>query len=239
LHGARPGWPPTGDRPRSGAAAGRDAGAPGPRPEIHSPMPLWASLTEIRPDRDAARGPGCPARPRESSSQPSWERVDEGITAPAGSAPGQGRWGVAWRGRRRGEARRRRGGRGVAGAGARRGRRGGLRFLRLNGSWTRYWSERFAALACVREGVRSCSGDQPATRGRRASPYRDVGPVQGRDPSGLRLVRRLRLARAVEGDRLANERPEGGLVDFFSFVDVDRAACVSVETRVEETGRIL
>src|SRR5438046_8917173 len=50
---------------------------------------------------------------------------------------------------------------------------------------------------------------------------------------------RFRLARTVEGDRLANERPEGGLVNFFSFVDVDRAAYVSVETRVEETGRIL
>src|SRR5277367_3099273 len=43
----------------------------------------------------------------------------------------------------------------------------------------------------------------------------------------------------VEGDHLANERLEGGLVNFFSFVDVDRAAYVSVETRVEETGRIL
>jgi len=38
---------------------------------------------------------------------------------------------------------------------------------------------------------------------------------------------------------LANERLEGGLVNFFSFVDVDRAAYVSVETRVEETGGIL
>src|SRR5882762_2007262 len=56
---------------------------------------------------------------------------------------------------------------------------------------------------------------------------------------GLRLLRRLRLARTIEGDRLANERPEGGLVNFFSFVDVDRAAYVAVETRVEETGRIL
>src|SRR3989441_11056181 len=52
-------------------------------------------------------------------------------------------------------------------------------------------------------------------------------------------LRRFRLARTVEGDRLANERLEDGLVNFFSFVDVDRAACVSVETRVEETGRIL
>src|SRR5204862_2230220 len=58
-------------------------------------------------------------------------------------------------------------------------------------------------------------------------------------PGELRFPRRFRLARNVEGDRLANERLEGGLVNFFSFVDVDRAACVSVETRVEETGRIL
>ena len=67
----------------------------------------------------------------------------------------------------------------------------------------------------------------------------DIGPVRARSASGLRLLRRFRLAGAVEGDRLANERLEGGLVDFFSFVDVDRAAYVSVETRVEETGRIL
>ncbi len=38
---------------------------------------------------------------------------------------------------------------------------------------------------------------------------------------------------------MANERLEGRIVNFFSFVDVDRAANVSVETRVEETGRIL
>src|SRR6266705_872344 len=56
---------------------------------------------------------------------------------------------------------------------------------------------------------------------------------------GLRFLRRFRLARTVGGDPLANERLEGGLVNFFSFVDVDRAAYVSVETRVEETGRIL
>ena len=58
-------------------------------------------------------------------------------------------------------------------------------------------------------------------------------------PLGLRFLRRFRLARTVEGDCLANERLEGGPVNFFSFVDVDRAACVAVETRVEETGRIL
>src|SRR5688572_8032744 len=52
------------------------------------------------------------------------------------------------------------------------------------------------------------------------------------------LLRRFRLARLVEGDRLANERLERGLVNVFSFVDVDRAAYVSVEARVEETGGI-
>src|SRR6266704_6883573 len=62
--------------------------------------------------------------------------------------------------------------------------------------------------------------------------------AQGRNPLGLRFLRRFRLARTVEGGRLANERLEGGLVNFFSFVDVDRAAYVSLETRVEETGRI-
>src|SRR5437667_269091 len=68
---------------------------------------------------------------------------------------------------------------------------------------------------------------------------RPLKSVQGRNPLGLRFLRRFRLATTVEGDRLANERLEGGLVNFFSFVDVDRAAYVSVETRVEETGRIL
>src|SRR5207237_399167 len=62
---------------------------------------------------------------------------------------------------------------------------------------------------------------------------------QSSAPLGLRFLRRFQLARTVEGYCLANERLEGGPVDFFSFVDVDRAACVSVETRVEETGRIL
>src|SRR5947199_8774771 len=55
----------------------------------------------------------------------------------------------------------------------------------------------------------------------------------------LRFLRRFRLGRPVEGDRVANERLEPGLVNVFSFVDVDRAAHVSVETRVEETGWIL
>src|SRR3981189_1383220 len=72
-----------------------------------------------------------------------------------------------------------------------------------------------------------------------SGPSKVAGLVQGRDPLGLRFLRRFRLARTVEGDRLANERLEGGLVNFFSFGDVDRAAWVSVETRVEDTGGIL
>src|SRR3984893_17683013 len=56
---------------------------------------------------------------------------------------------------------------------------------------------------------------------------------------GLPLLGRFRLARTVEAYRLAHERRERGLVNFFSFVDVDRAAYVSVETRVEEAGRVL
>src|SRR5437667_7550474 len=69
-----------------------------------------------------------------------------------------------------------------------------------------------------------------------ATPMADL--FRGWNPLGLRFLRRFRLARTVEGDRPANERLEGGLVNFFSFVDVDRTAYVSVETRVEETGRI-
>src|SRR5262245_51617133 len=60
----------------------------------------------------------------------------------------------------------------------------------------------------------------------------------GSFPLGLRLLRGFRLGRPVEGNRLANESLEGGLVDFLSFADVDRAAHISVETRVEEMGRI-
>src|SRR5713101_5132042 len=70
-----------------------------------------------------------------------------------------------------------------------------------------------------------------------APPMSDL--FRGGIPLGLRFLRRFRLARTVEGDRLANERLEGGLVNFFSFVDVDRAAYVSVETRVEETDPFL
>src|SRR2546427_9068746 len=59
-------------------------------------------------------------------------------------------------------------------------------------------------------------------------------------PLSRSLIAALRqVARTIEGDRLAHERLEGGRVNFFPFVDVDRAAYVSVETRVEETGWIL
>src|ERR1700722_10233086 len=67
----------------------------------------------------------------------------------------------------------------------------------------------------------------------------DIEPVHGRNPSGPGFLRTFRLARTVEGDRLAHERLEGGRVNFVAFVDVERAAYVSVETRVEETGWIL
>src|SRR5438128_11937081 len=68
---------------------------------------------------------------------------------------------------------------------------------------------------------------------RRQSDRKKRAGFRGVIPLGLRFLRRFRLARTVEGDRLANERLEGGLVNFFSFVDVDRAAYVSVETRVQ------
>src|SRR4029450_8896390 len=49
----------------------------------------------------------------------------------------------------------------------------------------------------------------------------------------------LCLARSVERDRLPNECLKGGFVNVFSLADVDRAANISVEARVEETTRIL
>src|SRR3984957_19963123 len=67
----------------------------------------------------------------------------------------------------------------------------------------------------------------------------ESGSVRRRNPSRLHFLRRFRLARTVEGHRLEHECLEGGLVNFFSLVDVDRAAYVTVETRVEKTGRIL
>src|SRR5579885_2942367 len=49
---------------------------------------------------------------------------------------------------------------------------------------------------------------------------------------------RLRLFKSVEGDRFADERREGGRVNFFSLVDIDRTPYVSFEARVEKTGWI-
>src|SRR3954470_15568771 len=39
------------------------------------------------------------------------------------------------------------------------------------------------------------------------------------------------LRRFVDSDRLSNQRLEGGLIDFLSLVDVDRAPYLSLETR--------
>src|SRR3979409_909944 len=90
---------------------------------------------------------------------------------------------------------------------------------------------------------------QPVANGRFLAPWKNTSipmvnaagrRIWSEAPGlGLRFLRSSRLARTVKGDRLANERLEGGLVNFFSFVDVDRAAYVSLETRVEQTGRIL
>src|SRR4029453_8524090 len=48
----------------------------------------------------------------------------------------------------------------------------------------------------------------------------------------------LCLARSVERDRLPDECLKGGFVNVFSLADVDRAANVSVEARVEKTTPI-
>src|SRR5438034_10136525 len=55
---------------------------------------------------------------------------------------------------------------------------------------------------------------------------------------GFSSLRRFRFARNVKCDRLADEHLEGGLVNVSSFVDVDSAPYVSIETRVDETCRI-
>ncbi len=58
-----------------------------------------------------------------------------------------------------------------------------------------------------------------------------------KDPARLfnSRVRGLERFRTVEGDRLANQRLEGELVNFLCFVDVDRPAHVSVETRARQS----
>src|SRR5512132_961011 len=56
----------------------------------------------------------------------------------------------------------------------------------------------------------------------------------------LRRLRRLRLLpRSVERDRLAYERLERGRIDLLALVDVDRAADVALEARVEQPLGIL
>src|SRR4051812_1528632 len=50
---------------------------------------------------------------------------------------------------------------------------------------------------------------------------------------------RAPLFATVERDCFANQRLECRCVDLLVFVDVDRAARVSLETRVEETRRVL
>jgi hypothetical protein len=54
----------------------------------------------------------------------------------------------------------------------------------------------------------------------------------------LQFLRGFRLGEAVEGHGFAHEGLEGGFVDFFTFVNVDRAAYVPVEARIEETRGI-
>src|SRR6185295_4122612 len=91
----------------------------------------------------------------------------------------------------------------------------------------------------ARNGSRS---SRSASRTWKPRSWRSRGSRQRPTPAAalrLRLLRGLRLARAVERDRLANERLECGSVDVFTFVDVDRAACIALEARVEQAGRIL
>jgi len=104
-----------GPRPGSCGAAPR-----GRARRIHTPMPLWASLTEIRPDRDAARGPGCPLGPGNPRHCPpgralTRESPPRPVPPPARAGPGTRARSVVmlWRALRGN----------LAGAGARRGRR--------------------------------------------------------------------------------------------------------------------
>src|SRR4051794_1007684 len=71
----------------------------------------------------------------------------------------------------------------------------------------------------------------------RGSPERER-PRSAPDPR-FAFRGRLGLPRGIEGDCRTDERLEGGRVDAFPFVNIYRAAHVPVETRVEETGRIL
>src|SRR5437667_9631578 len=55
----------------------------------------------------------------------------------------------------------------------------------------------------------------------------------------LSISLRLRLPGLVEVDRLADERFDGGRVDFLTLLNVDRAPHVALEARVEQAGRVL
>jgi hypothetical protein len=95
----------------------------------------------------------------------------------------------------------------------------------------------------LREGERQGFLRAQSIRADSRLPYLRSGMLRatrrGGGRLGLRFLRGFRRAGAVEGDRLAKERLEGGRVDCFSLVDVDSAARVSLEARVEEMGRIL
>ena len=81
---------------------------------------------------------------------------------------------------------------------------------------------------------------QPGALGRnRASAHSDVGPVRGAKYLRTSLSLKASTCRALLRASAWRTSALKAFLSFFSFVDVNRAACVSVEARVEETGRIL
>ena|SRR5579863_350177 len=63
-------------------------------------------------------------------------------------------------------------------------------------------------------------------------PPPDVGPVQGRNPlEDFAFFEAFDLPELLRATAWRTSAFEGGLVSFFAFVEVDRAAYVSVETR--------
>src|SRR5678815_5166113 len=90
-----------------------------------------------------------------------------------------------------------------------------------------------SAVAAILTSTRQVIAKMPLVRVNRVSPEPSLPAI-----AVVSISATFRLARFVEGDRFANERLEGGLVNFLAFVDVDRAPDVSFETRVEETRRI-
>ena len=71
-------WP---RRPRARALAA---------PQVLTPMPRWAALSEIVAHPDASLGPRSPPSPRESSLLRARPHVDEGIPAPGPARQGLG-----------------------------------------------------------------------------------------------------------------------------------------------------